>query len=240
MPRPGRTFLALDVNYFDDPVVFELSDMVQLLDVRGMAYLKRLQVDGGLTRRQLRRLAPESAPEIGASADGLIDELIESGLWIDTGAEIVRRRWLDWNVSAENIEKMSRGGKRGNHTKWHVVRENPDPDCEFCIAEGLVSPPDIAPDSPGDRGGESPGDRGGESQDKTTQTNTYLSQGKGTYLATVSSSNNFTRADVDQLAERASTIEEARAELEARGMEERDIAFALSLMPGLRSEAVAP
>jgi hypothetical protein len=150
MPRPGKLFLALDNNYFDDPVVIELSDAAQLLDLRAMTLMKRLQSDGRLTLRQIDRIAPDSPPESG----DLLGELTASGLWSEkSDGSYERRSWFDWNDTAEDIAAMIKGGLKGNHLSWHVRGRKgrpakPDPTCELCISDGLVSPPDSPTDRP--------------------------------------------------------------------------------------------
>ena len=149
MPRPGKIWLPLDVNHSDDPDVLELSDLAELLDLRAMAKAKQLGSDGRLTLRQFQKIAPDSPPD----RPDVIGELLASPLWIDIGdGTFERRSWLDWNDTAEDIEAMSRGGSKGNHKRWHVRGTKarppkPDPSCEFCVADRLVSPPDSPPDS---------------------------------------------------------------------------------------------
>jgi hypothetical protein len=136
MAKPGKLYLQLDCDYFDDADILELSDLAQLHDVRGMAYSKRLQSDGCLTERQFARIAPDSPGDTRG-------ELVGRGIWLDKGDHLERRNWLAWNESAENIEAISRGGKRGNHVKWHVRgKKPPSSDCEWCVRDGLASPPE--------------------------------------------------------------------------------------------------
>lgn len=145
MARPGRTFVPLDTSYFDDNRVVELSDGAQLLDLRAMCLLKRLQADGCLTQRQMRRIAPESGGEIGA----MIAELVDAGLWTEDGETLTRRAWAKWNDSAADVEAMAEGGGWGNHLRWHVKRGVVKDDCSYCTP-GFVG---------GDSGGESPPNR---------------------------------------------------------------------------------
>ena len=218
MPRPGRIYLTLDVNYFDDPDIAELSDAAQLLDLRAMTLSKRLQSDGVLTPRQFQRLAPDSPPTRGAT----IGELVDRGIWIDKGDGLERRGWLAWNDSAESIAVMSRGGKHGNHIKHHVKgRKPPRADCEFCVNEGLVSPP-TRPDSPPGR------------HTDADQTRPDADEYPTTLAAISSSSTRSLRAGAEFLEEKVATVEEARAELEAAGCDERTITMVLALLPNLK------
>jgi hypothetical protein len=228
MPKPGRPFLTLDVSYFDDATVVELSDGAQLLDLRGMALAKRLQSDGSLSRRQLGRLAPESGGET-------VDELVSVGLWIDRGDRLERRSWLEWNDSAETIAAMSKGGKRGNHLRHHVRGKNPKPNakCEWCVEEGLVAPsppPDVAPDRP-------------PIAPRLAYIDVDPDSDRDVYappLAAITPTQVLEqpRAVAARLEQQVATVGEARAELEAAGCDERAIATVLSLIPNLKAEPV--
>ena len=148
MARPGRLFLPLDVSYFDDSRVVELSDGAQLLDIRAMVLVRRLQSDGRVTRTQMHRIAP-SGGDIGA----MITELVKVGLWAEDGDELVRRAWADWNDTAADIAAMAKGGSLGNHLRWHTKRGVVSADCPHCASgqdrEGIggESPPDSGPES---------------------------------------------------------------------------------------------
>ena len=62
MAKPGKVWLPLDANYFDDPRVIDAGSAC-LLHLAAMTASKRLLSDGRLTRRQLHRIAPDSVPE---------------------------------------------------------------------------------------------------------------------------------------------------------------------------------
>ena len=51
--------------------------------------------------------------------------------------------WLERNPSREAIERKShakaRGARHANHRRWHVEQDSPDPDCEWCQKESLMS-----------------------------------------------------------------------------------------------------
>lgn len=138
MARAGRTFLPLDVNYFDDPKVVELSDGSVLLDVKAMLLMKRTHSDGQITRRQLEREA-----SIGGDIGAMIAELIGCGLYVDAGSHLQRGGWHGWNDPASDVEAMAKGGKYGNHVKWHVNKGKVNPSCPFC--SGSESPPESPP-----------------------------------------------------------------------------------------------
>ena len=97
MAKPGRIYLAVDVNYLDDARVVELDDLLRggAFDVFAMLEAKRLQSDGILTRRQLERLATRLGGDIA-----VIDELVRVGLWVHEDGTYRRRAWADWTVLA--------------------------------------------------------------------------------------------------------------------------------------------
>jgi hypothetical protein len=142
LARAGRWFLPLDVSYFDDERVVELSDAAQLLDLRAMTLMKRLDCGGVLSTRQLTRIAPES----GGDFDPMMQELVKSGLWAKEGKAFARGGWSQWNAPEADSEAMSKGGEHGNHLRWHVKRGITAEDCSFCIA------PESGGDSGSDRG----------------------------------------------------------------------------------------
>lgn len=128
--RPGRNWLPVDVNYSDDAAVAELSDLAQLTDLRAMLFSKRIQSDGELTERQLRRLVPESADD----PDALVQELVDSSLWTCAEGTYWRRSWAQWNDSASEVEaKAARGGYYA-HLRWHVQKSLFKPECSHCQA----------------------------------------------------------------------------------------------------------
>jgi hypothetical protein len=221
MAKLTRIFLPLDVNYFDDPDIVELSDQAQLADIKAMLLSKRLQSDGRLTRRQFERIAPRLAPDSEGESLG---ELIERGIWLDKGDVLERRNYLAWNDSAESVEIMKRGGKRGNHQRWHVRGlKPPSAKCAYCVEEGLVSPPDSPPES--GRISPSIGIREDKRREYKTTTLADISSEAAIYSP---------RAVAEVLEKQVGTVEEARAALERAGCDERAIATVLALLPDLR------
>ncbi|MGA8726946.1 MAG: hypothetical protein WB565_18080 [Acidimicrobiales bacterium] len=146
MARTARIYATIDVNYFEDDRVLEAGEAWQLHFAAILAS-KRQLTDGSLTRRQLEHIAPDSLPDVARA----IEELIRVGLFIDKGDVVAIHGWSGWNDSREEIETMAKGGKLGNHLRWHERRGRFDPDCEFCLNRG-DSPPDSPPDSQSDGG----------------------------------------------------------------------------------------
>jgi phosphoribosyl-ATP pyrophosphohydrolase len=146
MARPGRLFLPLDMSYFDDGRVCELSDGAQLLDLRAMLLVRRLQTDGRLTRTQFARIAPESGGDIGA----MIGELVKVSLWEEDGDGLRRHAWASWNDSADDIAAMAQGGTWGNHLRWHTKRGVVKDNCPHCLSGDHRGPIGgrLAPESP--------------------------------------------------------------------------------------------
>jgi hypothetical protein len=150
MARPARQWIPLDCGYFDDASVIEMSDAAQLLDIRAMTLAKRLFTDGKLTLKQLERIAPSGTrsgadkPDETPDARAIIGELVEAGLWIEDNGTYTRRNWGHWHTSADDIEQMSEGGRKGNHKRHHLGKDGnppkPNPACTYCQAEGLIAP----------------------------------------------------------------------------------------------------
>jgi len=223
MPKPGKIYLTLDVNYFDDADIIELSDAAQLHDLRAMCLAKRAGTDGRLSRRQLERIAPDSGGES-------LGEIVEREIWSETepGA-FVRRNWLAWNDSAADIETMSRGGKRGNHVRHHVKgKKPPSAKCEFCVSEGLVSLPDRQATRPPDRQAISPPT---PYIDVDTDEDIHENHHP---LPNTEMEIEDPRALAERIGEQKATVEEARSQLEREGFDERTISVTLSLLPNLR------
>jgi hypothetical protein len=67
---------------------------------------------------------------------------VDAGVWheVDGGYEL--HDYLDWQPSRAQVaaERAARAtaGERGNHRRWHVGRQQPDPACPMCIAEGIA------------------------------------------------------------------------------------------------------
>jgi hypothetical protein len=221
MARPGKIYLQIDVNYFEDSDVIELSDEAQLLDLKAMLLTKRLQSDGRLTRRQFDRIAPRVGGDV-------VGELVQRGIWVDQDGRLERRNWLAWNDSAESIETVSRGGKHGNHIRHHVKgKKPPSPKCQWCIDEGLVSPPDHQATSP--RVAPRIADIDVDTDEDIHEKNPLRDAGPK-----VESPLENPRALAERIGELSATVEQARAQLEQEGFDDRTITTTLSLLPNLR------
>lgn len=72
--------------------------------------------------------------------------LVEARLWnvVDDGWEF--HDWADYNPDSATMkakkEAESRGGRLGNHTRWHEKQGITVPECEFCAPSGTRSGPD--------------------------------------------------------------------------------------------------
>lgn len=64
------------------------------------------------------------------------DALVKAGLWQVEPDGYRFRDWLDYQPSAHDVklgeDAESRGGKFGNHIRWHKRRRVRDPMCPFC------------------------------------------------------------------------------------------------------------
>ena len=82
--------------------------------------------------------------------------LVSSGLWDVTPSGWSFHDWADYNPDSASQkakrEAESRGGKRGNHARWHASKRIKVKGCEFCYPTDTTqvpgSPPDQVPESP--------------------------------------------------------------------------------------------
>ena len=136
MPKPGRLYVPLDVNFFDGDGA-GLSDEAQLLFLRIIALSKRMMSDGRITRAQIARIAP-------AMDATVCDELCESQLCFCDESAIVVRSWAEWNDTASAIEERAEvkrsAGTLGNHKRWHEARGLTDPRCRYCDQSAIPIP----------------------------------------------------------------------------------------------------
>lgn len=96
----------------------------------------------------------------GTKADAA--SLVRVGLWETTEDGYVFHDWDDHNPDGATVKaaraKKSKGGKEGNHVRWHVKKGLKVGGCEFCesdnrsdsdrIPESGANPPDPAPTRP--------------------------------------------------------------------------------------------
>ena len=96
----------------------------------------------------------------GTKADAL--SLVRVGLWETTEGGYVFHDWDEHNPDAATVKatraKKSKGGKEGNHVRWHVKKGIRVDECEFCQSqdrsdsdqrsESGANPPDPAPTRP--------------------------------------------------------------------------------------------
>jgi len=107
--------------------------------------------DGSVPRDMLRILD-------GTRADA--QSLVHAGLWHETDAGWIFNDWADYNPDSATLkakrEAESKGGKRGNHARWHVKQGISVPECEFCAPSGGDSGTRSGPDQGGESGANPP------------------------------------------------------------------------------------
>ncbi len=122
MPKPGRLYVPLDVNFFDDPQIAGLDYEAQILFLAMLCLAKRTTTDGVVTLKQIRRLVPEvwSENPLAALCDG---HLVEAGIEANTYRIV---SWNDWNEEAASIKERStakqEAGRKGGITSGLVRR----------------------------------------------------------------------------------------------------------------------
>ena len=94
-----RPYLQLDLAYFEDDRVLELSPLAQLLHIRCMTVAKKHGTDGRVTERQIKYVCQDLK-----SAKALVNELLAVEL-LDRRDECAFeiRSWLDWNKSSAEM-----------------------------------------------------------------------------------------------------------------------------------------
>jgi hypothetical protein len=132
----ANLFVPLDVNYADDDKIIAAGPMGELLYVRSLAFVKRARTNG--------RFADSQLPIVAARiprARHIAQHVIDLGLWERNGSGLYLSAWLKHNAAVADVAAAKAdAGSRGAHVRWHLERRSPSPDCEHCIAEGLIEP----------------------------------------------------------------------------------------------------
>ena len=116
MPKPGRLYLCLDVEFFDEHCA--LSDSAQLLFLEMLTRAKQLRCQGHLTTAQVQRCAPrhlEAMPELVAA--GLVTNENEA-------EPVCFPSWNDWNGEAEAKQRAGRKGGIASGIARRVAKQN--------------------------------------------------------------------------------------------------------------------
>lgn len=139
---PGE-FVPLDVNYAHDRAIRQAGPSAELLFIRAMTYARRMKTNGYVPDYDLPVIGV-GIPKIERHAA----ELVRVRLWSTAAGGWKFRSWEKWNPvsDADRQVRQSKGGRLGNHNRWHVGGVTSD-DCEFCSigeAIGTDSVTDIA------------------------------------------------------------------------------------------------
>jgi len=142
----GELHLQLAVTFPKNAKVRRLNRygrdarMLRDLYVQMLLFCKETKSDGFVPEDEIAFLVLPDSEKNGQRDAGRLVEvgLIERG---DYGYQVAG--WLERNPSREAIERKShakaRGARHANHRRWHVEQESPDPDCEWCRKEALMS-----------------------------------------------------------------------------------------------------
>lgn len=127
MPEPEekdrRLWAKVDVDYFDNPKIDELSDSAQLLHLSLILKAKKQQKGGVMSTRTCK-----------ARGDGPLRELVDGGLIhkVDARTYQLHDYGKHQTDAVELSEKRAKVGRRGahvtNHEKRHIYVES----CEHC------------------------------------------------------------------------------------------------------------
>lgn len=142
MVKPGRFYVPLDVNWYDE-WGHQVSSQAALLWVLALGQAKQMN-SSTLPKTLLNRIAPDDMTE--ADIDRAVKELIgcESPPISGDDRAIVLHGFDDWN----DQKTESQSGVYGNHIRWHVNAGKNELTCEYCQAIAPESPPISPPDRP--------------------------------------------------------------------------------------------
>jgi hypothetical protein len=110
------------------------------LYVQMLLFCKETKSDGFVGAEEIALLVYPDTEKNGLRDAG---RLVEVGRidQADGGYQVAG--WLQRNPSREAIERKthakSRGARHANHRRWHVEQESPDPECEWCRKESLIT-----------------------------------------------------------------------------------------------------
>jgi hypothetical protein len=117
-------YVPLDVNFPDNDRVVGCSLAATGLYVVALCLCKRLQRDGDLSKRLLRRYGD-------GDEDALVAELVAVGLFEDAGDAIRIPAWLGHNQASDEYMSSDKGSRMA-HTRWHEGRGVTKPGCSWC------------------------------------------------------------------------------------------------------------
>ena len=120
MAKPGRLFVPLDVNFFDDPRVVGLPIEARDLFLQILCLSKRTMSDGMVTIEQSRRLSTNADALLPYLTDVV---LLEANIEAKTYQVVA---WGQWNEEANSISDRSKiraeAGRKGGITSGLVRR----------------------------------------------------------------------------------------------------------------------
>lgn len=133
-PRDARPGILIAHEMPDHPKVAPLSDAAFRLLIRAWAYCSRLETDGRIPATVWTQMGPAKAraellrpPVMAPDASPLV---IAHDGYVECHDYLAHQRSSD--EIAVMRDKKEWAGKKGAHTRWHVLTRTPDPSCEFC------------------------------------------------------------------------------------------------------------
>lgn len=127
-------WVKVDDKFHSHPKVMELDLAAVGLWTLAATWCADYLTDGEIKKGQVRRLG---------GTDDHIDQLVESGLWEESGRGYRFTDWFDYQPSAESVksdrEAKSKAGAKTAHERWHVGRGVVSPDCELCNSSSYSS-----------------------------------------------------------------------------------------------------
>ncbi len=130
-------YVPLDVNFPDNEKVVGCSMSALGLYVTALCVCKRLQNDGRLSRRLLRRYGDEDV-------DLTITELVDAGLFTLDGDAIGIPAWLRHNQAPDEYMSSDKGARMA-HSRWHEGRGVRKEGCAWCDGTNVQVDADACP-----------------------------------------------------------------------------------------------
>lgn len=130
-----RTYIRVHDGIEDHPKIAAMSDKAFRLLITTWGWCSRHRTDGQVPLAVWKKRGTKGAR----------DELERIGLAVLKNNTVVMHDYLEHQRSseliAEKVESKKRGGRLGNHRRWHEERGVHDLACEFCVEGAPPEPP---------------------------------------------------------------------------------------------------
>jgi hypothetical protein len=121
-----KAYFRLDLYFFENPKVVDLSHAATVLYIASIAYANRRETDGYVAQPMLRRLVELDDYGDGPSHHMLAEELVKAGLWepVEGGWEI--HDFLEHNESSQERDSRRADEAARKRRERDKAKERPD------------------------------------------------------------------------------------------------------------------